>query len=67
MMVNKVTPDAITAEPGFNGKTAPMMIVVTFDVVEGVVAAINIGDYYRYHIRGGMHVTSEQVGRAATE
>lgn len=67
MMVNKVTPDAITAEPSFNGKTGPMMIVVTFDVVEGVVAAINLGEHYRYRIRSQTHLTSEQVGRAATE
>jgi hypothetical protein len=67
MMVNKVTPDAITAEPGFNGKAGPFMIAATFDVVEGVVAAINLGEHFRYRIRGETYVTSEQVGRAATE
>lgn len=67
MMVNKVTPDAITAEPGFNGKAGPFMIMATFDVVEGVVAAINLGEHSRYHLKTLTSCTREDVGRAAAE
>lgn len=69
MIVNEVTPNAITAEAGFTGRTGQIVIIVTFDFVDGVPTAINIGEHLRHHFKTHRGVVgwceTEDVVRAA--